>query len=149
MKLLSWNIQWGRGMDGRVDLARILRTIRELGDFDVPCLQEVAVNFPGLPGYTAIYGPATDMPDGRDHRSQFGNAIFSRLPVGQAWWHLLPWPGEADVPSMQRMLVESGVATLCPPPLPAPTMSPRPQPVLHEKKGRCLRRRRVQRGGQA
>src|SRR3569623_3222112 len=26
MKLLSWNIQWGRGMDGRVDLARILRT---------------------------------------------------------------------------------------------------------------------------
>ena len=34
MKLLSWNIQWGRGMDGRVDLTRILRTIRKLGDFD-------------------------------------------------------------------------------------------------------------------
>ena len=50
MKLLSWNIQWGRGMDGRVDLARILRTIQQLGDFDVICLQEVAVNFPGLPG---------------------------------------------------------------------------------------------------
>ena len=50
MKLLSWNIQWGRGLDGRVDLARILRTIRGLGDFDVICLQEVAVNFPSLPG---------------------------------------------------------------------------------------------------
>jgi len=123
MKLLSWNIQWGRGMDGRVDLARVLRTMRQLGDFDVICLQEVAVNFPGLPGsqgedqvaelsaglpgYTAIYGAATDVPDGRGGRSQFGNAIFSRLPVGQVWRHLLPWPAEPGLPSMQRVLVEA------------------------------------------
>ncbi len=46
MKLLNWNIQWGRGMDGRVGVARILRTIHQLGDFDVICLQEVAVNRP-------------------------------------------------------------------------------------------------------
>ncbi|MBI3431736.1 MAG: endonuclease/exonuclease/phosphatase family protein [Hydrogenophilales bacterium] len=127
MKLLSWNIQWGRGMDGRVDPARILRTIRQLGDFDVICLQEVAVNFPGLPGsrgedqvaelgaglpgYTAIYGAATDIPDGRGGRSRFGNAIFTRLPVGQVWRHLLPWPAEADQPSMQRVLVEAVVET--------------------------------------
>ena len=125
MKLLSWNIQWGRGMDGRVDLARTLRTIRQLEDFDVICLQEVAVNFPGLPGsrgedevaelaaglpgYTAIYGAATDVPDGRGGRSRFGNAIFSRLPVGQVWRHLLPWPAEPDAPSMQRVLVEAVV----------------------------------------
>lgn len=125
MKLLSWNIQWGRGMDGRVDLPRILRTIRQLGDFDVICLQEVAVNFPGLPGshgedemaelaaglpgYAAIYGAATDVPDGRGGRSQFGNAIFSRLPVGQVWRHLLPWPAEPTTPSMQRVLVEAVV----------------------------------------
>ncbi|MCU0933013.1 MAG: endonuclease, partial [Thiobacillaceae bacterium] len=43
MKLLSWNIQWGRGLDGRVDLARIAGEIRRIGDFDVICLQEVAV----------------------------------------------------------------------------------------------------------
>jgi len=125
MTLLSWNIQWGRGMDGRVDLARILRTIQEIGDFDVICLQEVAVNFPGLPGsqgedelallaaglpgYTALFGAATDVPDGRSGRSQFGNAIFSRLPVGQVWRHLLPWPAEPDTPSMQRVLVEAVV----------------------------------------
>jgi len=122
MKLLSWNIQWGRGMDGRVDPARILQTIRQLGDFDVICLQEVAINFPGLPGshgedqvaelsaglpgYTAIYGAATDVPDGRGGRSRFGNAIFSRLPVGQVWRHLLPWPAELATPSMQRILIE-------------------------------------------
>jgi len=126
MKLLSWNIQWGRGMDGQVDLARILRTIRQLGDFDVICLQEVAVNFSGLPGshgenqvaalaaglpgYTPVYGVATDVPDGHGGRSQFGNALFSRLPVGQVWRHLLPWPAEADAPSMQRVLVEAVVA---------------------------------------
>ncbi len=125
MKLVSWNIQWGRGMDGRVDFARILRTIRKLGDFDVLCLQEVAVNFPGLPGshgedqvaelsaglpgYTVIYGPATDVPDGRGGRSLFGNVIFSRLPVGQVWRHLLPWPAEVNTPSMQRVLVEAVV----------------------------------------
>lgn len=125
MKLLSWNIQWGRGMDGKVDLARIVRTIRELGDFDVVCLQEVAVNFPGLPGsrgedgfaelsaglpgYAAIYGAATDVPDGRGGRKCFGNAIFSRLPVGQVWRHLLPWPAEPGTPSMQRVLVEAVV----------------------------------------
>jgi endonuclease/exonuclease/phosphatase family metal-dependent hydrolase len=125
MKLLSWNIQWGRGLDGRVDHARTLQTICQAGDFDVICLQEVAVNFPGLPGsrgedqvaelsaglpgYTVIYGAATDVPDGRGGRSQFGNAVFSRLPVGQAWRHLLPWPAEADTPSMQRVLVEAVV----------------------------------------
>jgi endonuclease/exonuclease/phosphatase family metal-dependent hydrolase len=125
MKLLSWNIQWGRGMDGRVDLSRILRTIHQLGDSDVICLQEVAVNFPGLPGsrgedqvaelsaglpgYSATYGVATDVPDGRGGRSLFGNAIFSRLPVGQVWRHLLPWPAESATPSMQRVLVEAVV----------------------------------------
>ncbi|MEW6119053.1 MAG: endonuclease/exonuclease/phosphatase family protein [Pseudomonadota bacterium] len=125
MKLLSWNIQWARGMDGRVDLARIATGIRALGDFDAICLQEVAVNFPGLPGnhgedqvaalaalfsgYTPIYGAATDVPNRRGGRSQFGNLILTRLPVGQVWRHLLPWPAEPGVPSMQRVLVEAVV----------------------------------------
>jgi endonuclease/exonuclease/phosphatase family metal-dependent hydrolase len=125
MKLLSWNIQWGRGLDGRVDLARTLGVIHRLGDFDLICLQEVAINFPGLPGgrgedqmaelsaglpgYTAIYGAATDVPNTHGGRSQFGNAVFSRLPVGQVWRHLLPWPAESATPSMQRILVEAVV----------------------------------------
>ncbi len=127
MKLLTWNIQWGRGLDGRVDLQRILQTIHQLGDFDVICLQEVAVNFSGLPssqgedqvaelsvglpGYTAIYGFATDVPDGHGGRSLFGNVIFSRLPVGQIWRHLLPWQAELATPSMQRVMVEAVVMT--------------------------------------
>src|SRR5512135_2781381 len=118
MKLLTWNIQWGRGMDGRVDLQRTLSEIRALGEFDVIALQEVAVNFPGLPGsrgedgmavlsaglpdYTAIYAAATDLPGERGGRRQFGNALFSRLPVQQVFRHLLPWPSDPAVPSMQR-----------------------------------------------
>ena len=48
MKLLSWNIQWGRGADGVVDLPRTIAAIRTLGDFDVICLQEIAVGLVGL-----------------------------------------------------------------------------------------------------
>jgi len=133
MRLLTWNIQWGRGLDGRVDLPRIAATIRGIGDFDVICLQEVAVNFPGLPGsrgedqvvalaallpgYTPIYAPATDLPDGRGGRKRFGNAIFSRLPVGQIYRHLLPWPADPATPGMQRVLLEAMVAAGSGPPL--------------------------------
>lgn len=123
MRLLTWNIQWGRGLDGRVDLGRIAGEIRAMGAFDVICLQEVAVNFPGLPGsrgedqvaelaahlpgYTPVYAAATDLPDGRGGRRLFGNAIYCRLPVGQVWRHLLPWPSDPSVPSMQRVLTEA------------------------------------------
>jgi len=121
--LITWNIQWGRGCDDRVDLQRIVRTARGMADFDVLCLQEVARNFPDLPGsggedqfrllaellpgYAAIEGVGTDVraPDGA--RNQFGNIILTRLPVLQAFRHLLPWPADPDVPSMQRVAVET------------------------------------------
>lgn len=123
MRLLTWNIQWGRGMDGRVDLDRIRATIAAHGEFDVICLQEVAVNFaelPGsrgedevaelyrlFPGYLPVYGPAVDLAAAGGGRRLFGNAILSRLPVNQVFRHLLPWPAEAGAPSMQRLLLEA------------------------------------------
>lgn len=125
MKLLSWNIQWGRGLDGRVDLRRTAATIKALGEFDVICLQEVAVNFAGLagsrgedgmtllaaelPGYAPLFAPATDLPDEQGGRKLFGNALFSRLPVGQVFRHSLPWPADPAVPSMARVLLEAVV----------------------------------------
>src|SRR5699024_6858440 len=125
MILITWNVQWCRGMDGVVDPGRIARVVRNLADFDVLCLQEVAINFHGLPGssgedqvkelaaalpgYTAVYGPATDTDDGKGRRSQFGNAMFTRLPVIQVYRHLLPWPADAAVLSMQRMALEAVV----------------------------------------
>lgn len=125
MKLLTWNIQWARGIDRVVDPDRIVRSARQIADFDLLCLQEVAVNFPGLPGssgenqvaqlsralpgFSAHYGVATDVEDGSGGRSQFGNIIFSRLPVVATYRHLLPWPADPAVKSMQRVAVEAVV----------------------------------------
>ena len=64
----------------------------------------------GLPGYSAYYGVATDIDDGRGGRSLFGNVLFSRLPVLQVYRHLLPWPVDpAASQSMQRVAVEAVV----------------------------------------
>lgn len=125
MIVMSWNIQWGRGVDGRVDLPRIVAEARRCANFDLLCLQEVAVNFPGLagswgedqvaelsrllPGYSAHFAPGVDLPDGQGGRSLFGNLILSRLPVAQVFRHALPWPADTSVPNMARVALEVAV----------------------------------------
>jgi len=125
MKLLTWNIQWGRGADGRVDLDRTVAAIRAAGEFDVICLQEVACHFEGLAGgsggdevahlvaafagYTPVFGAGVDVPGKHGGRALFGNLLLSRLPVGQVFRHLLPAPADPGLPSMQRVCVEAVV----------------------------------------
>jgi endonuclease/exonuclease/phosphatase family metal-dependent hydrolase len=127
MKLATWNIQWGRGADGRVDLGRIVDDARRFGDFDVLCLQEVSAGVPELagcdgrdqfveiatrlPGYTAVSGIAIDGLGASGRRRQFGNMILSRYPVMQVFRHLLPWPPDPGVLSMQRIALETTLAT--------------------------------------
>jgi endonuclease/exonuclease/phosphatase family metal-dependent hydrolase len=122
MKLISWNIQWCRGCDGRVNPARINRILREMADFDVLCLQEVARSYPDLAGssgenqyetlaglfsdYTVVKGVAVDVPASGGARREFGNAIVTRLPILQVFRRLLPWPADPSVPSMQRSAIE-------------------------------------------
>jgi endonuclease/exonuclease/phosphatase family metal-dependent hydrolase len=118
MKLVTWNTQWCRGLDGVVDPARIVAGARALGDFDVLCLQEIAQGWdtmpgaPGdqpaqvgalLPGFEVFFGAAVDeyTPDGR--RRRFGNLVATRLPVAQVQHHPLPWPPDPAVTSMPRM----------------------------------------------
>ena len=62
-----------------------------------------------LPGYTAVPGVAVDQPGDDGRRRRFGNMILSRLPVQQAFRHLLPYPADHDVPSMPRIAVEAVV----------------------------------------
>jgi len=127
MKLITWNVQWCRGCDGRVDPARIVEHARALADFDVLCLQEVAHNFPGLagssgenqfdelarllPGHHAVEGIAVDLPEGTGGRGRFGNMVLSRLPVLRVLRHQLPWPVSTGKPGMPRMLLEVVVAS--------------------------------------
>jgi len=122
MKLISWNVQWCRGCDGRVNPARISKVIKEMADVDVVCLQEVARNFPCLPGsagenqyetlaglfpeYTVVKGVAIDVPARQGEWREFGNALITRLPILQVYRRLLPWPADPTVPSMQRAAIE-------------------------------------------
>jgi endonuclease/exonuclease/phosphatase family metal-dependent hydrolase len=126
MNLITWNIQSCRGCDARVDAKRIIDVCREMADFDVLCLQEVARNYPDLPGssgedqfalltgllpgFTALAGIAVDVLGADGQRSQFGNLILTRYPVIQVFAHLLPWPADPAVPSMQRVALEAVLA---------------------------------------
>ena len=129
MQLITWNVQWCRGVDLAVDAARIVAEAKRLADFDVLCLQEIADNYPDprlggndtsdqfarlaalLPGYTAIPGVAVDQPADDGSRRRFGNMILSRLPVVQVYRYLLPYPFDAGVPGMPRIAVEAIVRT--------------------------------------
>ncbi len=118
MKLVTWNTQWCRGMDGVVSPRRIVEHARALADFDVLCLQEVAQGYPEmpgapgdqpaelaalLPGFRIFFGAAVDEFDASGQRQRFGNLIATRLPVLQVQHHALPWPADPGVRSMPRM----------------------------------------------
>jgi endonuclease/exonuclease/phosphatase family metal-dependent hydrolase len=129
MKLITWNVQWCRGVDGVVDPARIVAEAARLADFDVLCLQEIADNYPDprlagsngddqfarlaqlLPDFTAVPGVAVDHPGDDRRRRRFGNMILSRLPVRQVYRYPLPYPCDPGVPGMPRIAIEAVVAT--------------------------------------
>jgi endonuclease/exonuclease/phosphatase family metal-dependent hydrolase len=123
--LVTWNIQYGKGCDGVVDLARIARVTRALGEADVICMQEVSRLEPDIAGgadqaaelqalfpeYEAFYGAGLDRAgDSPRRRRQFGNLLLSRLPVLQIFRHLLPRPAQAGTKHMQRVAVEAVIA---------------------------------------
>ena len=118
MKLITWNTQWCRGLDGVVDPQRIVRTARAMGDFDVLCLQEVASGFdampgaPGhqpeqiaacLPGFRVFFGASVNDVAADGSVQRFGNLVATRLPVAHVQHHPLPWPADPAVASMPRM----------------------------------------------
>jgi len=124
VRLVTWNVQWCRGIDGVVDATRIAREARRLADPDVLCLQEINVGFTDLPGssgadevaalqgelreYAVFFASAVDVPGDGGKRCRFGNLVASRLPVGRVLRHALPWP-PATMPSMPRCAVEAVV----------------------------------------
>lgn len=129
MRILSWNIQAGRGTDNIVSIDRIAQTITEYrypdGQMaDVICLQEVTQGFPDLtagaemdqvaelsrnfPEYQTIFRPAVDMSaqaNAKLPRWNFGCLVLSRYPVMQAFNHLLTQRGLTGK-GMQRQALE-------------------------------------------
>lgn len=126
MRIVTWNVQWCRGLDGMVDPARIAEELRRSAEPDVACLQEIASGFADLPGsrgedqpaalgrelpeWDALVGWAVDVPGSGRLRKRFGNMILSRLPVGRVRRHSLPWSASPHEPSMPRVAVEAIVS---------------------------------------
>lgn len=129
MRLVSYNIQYGVGLDGRYDLARIADAVRGA---DVIALQEVTRNSPKngghdmvagfrdlLPDYFAAYGPnfevdiGSRIEDGRatDVRFQFGNMVLSKTPILSSRNILLPRRRSLDKLNFQRGALEAMVDT--------------------------------------
>jgi endonuclease/exonuclease/phosphatase family metal-dependent hydrolase len=129
MKVVTYNIQYGLGKDGRYDLARIAR---EVADADVIALQEVechwqrsgdvdapAVLAAQLPDHHWVYGANLDMDasyrdsTGRlvNRRRQFGTMILSRLPIVSSRNHPLPKYGTLTHHSIQQGALEAVIVT--------------------------------------
>ena len=120
MRLITWNIQCGKGCDGKTDLARIVSVAKSMADADVYCFQEVSSNFMKLddgagqsavlaallPDHTPVFRPAIETVDKTGQTHGFGNMTLSRLPIAQIANHLLPWPGAASTRSMRRQALE-------------------------------------------
>jgi endonuclease/exonuclease/phosphatase family metal-dependent hydrolase len=125
MRLITWNVQWFCGLDERVDMQRVVDHARALADFDVLCLQEVAVHYPRLTGnagfdqvarlrallpeHEIVFGPAVTELGRQGQRQQFGNLIATRLPIAQAQCYPLPYPADAGVRSMPRICTTATV----------------------------------------
>ena len=128
LRLASYNIQYGKGKDGRYDLPRI---VADLGERDIIALQEVECNFARsgmvdqpaalagmLPHLHWVFGPginvdASLVQDGRviHRRRQYGNMVLSRWPILSSVTHPLPKIALAGIFQQQRCLVETVIAT--------------------------------------
>ena len=124
MKCVSYNIQYGLGMDGRYDLERIAA---EVADADVIAMQEVdrfwqrsgmrdapAVLADCLPGHHYVYGANLDMDAsvteaGRilHRRKQFGTLILLRWPIISSRNFPLPKFGDRRHHSVQQGMLEA------------------------------------------
>jgi len=130
MKVVTYNIQFGLGKDGRNDLQRIASTV---AGAQIIALQEVERNWEHsgrvdqpeklagyLPDYYWVYGPYFDVdasrknPDGTigNARRQFGNMVLSKTPILST--RLFPLPKSATIDQrnmavgMQETVVRQG-----------------------------------------
>jgi endonuclease/exonuclease/phosphatase family metal-dependent hydrolase len=123
MRIVTYNIQYGRGRDGRFDLARTIEAVRGA---DVIALQEVerfwertgnqdqpAIITELLPDYWWVYGPSLDVlkqlapgPQGAARR-QFGNMVLARFPILASRNVILPRLSLQGVGTIQRAALET------------------------------------------
>ncbi|MFZ2102247.1 MAG: endonuclease/exonuclease/phosphatase family protein, partial [Oricola sp.] len=129
ISVVTYNIQYGIGLDGRYDLERIVDAVR---DADVIAFQEVTRGFMRneghdmvaeiealLPDRFAVHHMPADVDFGSriengkaaQNRFQFGNMVVSRWPVLSARGHLLPRTARTAALNLQRGALEALIDT--------------------------------------
>ncbi|MER8477014.1 endonuclease/exonuclease/phosphatase family protein [Mesorhizobium sp. M1163] len=129
MKLVTYNIHYGIGLDGRYDVGRIADAVRGA---DVIALQEVTRANPknggrdmvaelgeALPDYFAVYGSnfeadaGSRLENGRAITTTFqlGNMVLSRTPIHLSRNLLLPRSRSFDAMNFQRGALEALIET--------------------------------------
>jgi len=129
MRIVTYNIQYGIGLDGQYDIARICDAVR---DADIICFQEVTRGFirnagadmPAeieghLPNFFSSFHAATDIDmlsgfvegHAANRRFQFGNMVLSRWPIAAVRGHLLPRTARENALNLQRGALEALIKT--------------------------------------
>ncbi|MBZ9659011.1 endonuclease/exonuclease/phosphatase family protein [Mesorhizobium sp. ESP-6-4] len=129
MKIFSYNIQYGIGLDRKYDVGRIADAVRGA---DVIALQEVTRNNPrngdrdmvaeiseALPDYFAAYGSnfevniGSRLENGRAISTSFqlGNMVLSRTPIHLSRNLLLPRSRSLEAMNFQRGALEALIET--------------------------------------
>jgi endonuclease/exonuclease/phosphatase family metal-dependent hydrolase len=129
MRFVSFNIQYGIGLDGNCDVKRIVDAVQGA---DIVALQELTTNFPKnshmdmpavvaelMPDYFHAFGAGTDTDAGSEivdgkmvmRRRQFGNMILSRFPIHTTRNLLLPRSRTYDYLNLQRSAIEALIGT--------------------------------------
>jgi len=129
MRLVTYNIQYGIGLDGRYDVGRIADAVRGA---DVIALQEVTRNNPrnggrdmvaeigeALPDYFAAYGSNFEINMGSRLEAgraisttfQLGNMVLSKTPIHLSRNLLLPRSRSLEAMNFQRGALEALIDT--------------------------------------
>lgn len=117
LRVLSYNIHHGQGVDDQVSLERIAKVIRQ-SDADVVALQEVdqgcgrssrtlqSSELERLTGYYAVFGKAIDFDGG-----EYGQAVLSRWPIQSSAVHPLPNAKQANGSMREQRIVLEAIVS--------------------------------------
>jgi len=107
LRVMSYNIHYGLGMDGKRDLARIAQVVRDHAP-DLVGLQEIsndamAQELGRLTGMSVVFGPS------KGKATEYGDAVLSRLPFEWVANHAIP---SASSSRYQAMAVDVDASTI-------------------------------------
>lgn len=100
LRIFSYNIRHGKGMDGKIDLERLAKVIEKhqpdlvaLQEVDKNCTRsgnrDISAELGKLLGMEVTFGKSIDLQGG-----EYGVAVLSRLPIVKTAHHLLPGGSE-------------------------------------------------------